>query len=619
MKMNLKIMMFAVLSAVCSCLFCSGTETNLIREAQNSRADHNYGRLGTMLVPHGSGFLLTVPKDGFDGVIDLPPVKVSALSKYKLKWKVSPTLNMSILVMMDFIMEDGTANGMSLVLTRLETFSSFIDLEKEILVPAKVRELRLKLFFSKIKFIPGTAIAYMTELKLLNCGPQKKLPELKEYYGKNLLPVSDFSTFEVGEKNLKALGMMPFSQKPFQAEVVERDGRKVLQVIRRKDEYLYVPWPSKSLPLYGNSYTLRCRIRGKGMARLVFWWNREVVNSVYYLSPTFDIPEKWTEYTVRVGCDIPTTTRGVFSIAPVAEYNELEISDIAFIPDAPSEGNGDNSVVKVPKAPVRELPSATALVGGSTENLLAGGKAENGNIWTPAAEIREIDKNSNDSVFFLNKKATQVFSEPIAIDTAKKYRLSGRFKSGLTPGVTCFGLVMLDASKRAIQGSFINIVPGSETVLTEPVSKGDNTLKIKDGSQWLKRRSVRSVVAFDAKPDISDVPNRNISPMILRVKKDKEGTSCIVTLSQPLSRSYPAGTEVRQHQYGAFTYGAMSYSTIGDKWENRSMEISGLSSGGMPAANFWPGTKFVKIVVFADAARKGAELFFDDIVFKEIN
>ena len=235
-------------------------------------------------------------------------------------------------------------------------------------------------------------------------------------------------------------------------------------------------------------------------------------------------------------------------------------------------------------------------------------------------KVVEPGRRPGEKTFSLAAPAMRVLSQAVPVNPSRRYRLSGWLRSGAADNlsISCFGLVMQDARGRNILKSNVDAVPRSDTALLQTAKKGAMELTIKDGANWEKRRSVRTMVAFNVKPEFADLPNFELSPIVTRVRKAGDGASCIVTLSKPLEKEYPAETPVRQHRYGEFFYGGIAYSRVPAQWTRFTAEIGGMAVPGAPAGKFWANTKAVRVMLMSDAARKGAELQFSDIIFEEV-
>ena len=143
----------------------------------------------------------------------------------------------------------------------------------------------------------------------------------------------------------------------------------------------------------------------------------------------------------------------------------------------------------------------------------------------------------------LNKK--------IKINPCKKYQVSVKIKQfGENPALVYIGFIPYTAKGIFIAPEHVTTIENSSTTLTAAAAKGDKTLTVKDASKWGNGKYYH--VAFNAKEDMSDIPNFDISRMIAKIQKKDNGY--LVTLTQPLTKAYPAGTVVRQHRSGRTYY-----------------------------------------------------------------
>ena len=200
---------------------------------------------------------------------------------------------------------------------------------------------------------------------------------------------------------------------------------------------------------------------------------------------------------------------------------------------------------------------------------------------------------------FLFKGATAYVSpQTFVLDPAKKYELSGEFcqKSG-KPVSILFGFIPQDAKGANITSGSVLVAPHSIIATAAAAKKGDKVIKVKDASKWSGGKRA-SYVAFGAKKDFSDLPNRDISAVAAPGIKQNNGV-WEITLKAPLKKDVAAGTLVRQHfPGGAFIY-TISIPKLDNKWVARKGIISGMAKYGIPGNKLWPGTKKVKLLVYA--------------------
>lgn len=188
-------------------------------------------------------------------------------------------------------------------------------------------------------------------------------------------------------------------------------------------------------------------------------------------------------------------------------------------------------------------------------------------------------------------------TEMIKVDPAKTITLSGDFRCPV-PGKKVriyLAFSPADAKKDAITAYHVNIVPGTDTVLTAPVKSGDTTLLVKDGSKF----RAGTKVVFNTKEDYSDLPNKEVSHgSFLKGEKLSDG-SWKITLSLKMHKDYPAGTKVRLHANGGYQYASI-FDLSDTKWKSVKGIVKGMVKTGMGGRMWTPGTAFANIVIFTN-------------------
>ena len=207
-------------------------------------------------------------------------------------------------------------------------------------------------------------------------------------------------------------------------------------------------------------------------------------------------------------------------------------------------------------------------------------------------------------------------SELIPVDTSKKYKLSGWFKS--PDDKSCdlfFGLIPFDADKNQIQDKYVNAVGGSDTELAEACKEGDSVITVKDASKWVVSDKF-NYVSFDTDNSgaYKDIPNSKLTSSI--VKTEQNGNVWKVTLEKPCGHAYPANTPIRLQRSGStYMYLVISRNLSSPEWKEYSAEVKGEAKTGTPAKQFWTKTKYAKVVV---RALDGGMICFDDLSFEPV-
>ncbi|MCX6985252.1 MAG: hypothetical protein NT118_10960 [Lentisphaerae bacterium] len=249
------------------------------------------------------------------------------------------------------------------------------------------------------------------------------------------------------------------------------------------------------------------------------------------------------------------------------------------------------------------------------QNLIKNGDAEsNLENWSPdAVQIVTENPQSGKSCF---KNITQeaTASNIIPVDGTKTYKYSGWFKSADDKtAILYLGLLPLDANKVQINSPEINLIEGTETELAEDCKAEDTVLKAKDASKW-KLSDKTDRVAFNILPDYKDLPNKNLSPVVN--KTENKNNVWELTLDKPCGRAYPAGTKIRQHKDSwTYIYPAVNESFRSAEWMELTGEIKGMATSGAVGKQFWPGTKYVKIIILTLTG--SGKIYFDDLKLEE--
>ena len=253
----------------------------------------------------------------------------------------------------------------------------------------------------------------------------------------------------------------------------------------------------------------------------------------------------------------------------------------------------------------------------NAQNLLKNGDAESElDNWTKG-QVQALTENPHSGKScFKTLSSSIASSELIPVDTTKTYKISGCFKSADDKKTNLYlGLMPLDADKKHIQCFFVNASAGSESELAEPCKAEDSVLKVKDASKWtVKDKYNRVAFETDNSGAYKDLPNSKISSSIVKV--EQKGTAWEVTLEKPCGKAYPANCPVRIQRDGAtFMYPVVNLNFQSPEWKEFSGQVKGLAKSGTSGLQFWPGTKYVKVIILA---LNGGMFYFDDVKFEEV-
>ncbi len=186
----------------------------------------------------------------------------------------------------------------------------------------------------------------------------------------------------------------------------------------------------------------------------------------------------------------------------------------------------------------------------------------------------------------------RIMSENIPVDPAKNWEFTADIQ-GDSDRLDIF-LYQYDQKERRIGPFHLNAVKGTETPLTIPAEQGGQSFIVADASKW-DVPAQGNIVVFDAKADLSDLPNFQIEYYVSKVTRQENGF--LVEMNRPLSRSYAAGTLVRLHQDG----GHLGWSlTLPAQKEFRQL-IEAAVEDAAPPNHMWKGAAFVRLAVNTDS------------------
>ncbi len=250
------------------------------------------------------------------------------------------------------------------------------------------------------------------------------------------------------------------------------------------------------------------------------------------------------------------------------------------------------------------------------ENLVVNGDASKGMENWSENQVLLIDEEGNS--FFQSVAPGVLCSQIIEVDPAAHYNMSARFKAvDKNKGAqVLFAIRPLDADKKSIPAVCVTFLPDSNMILAAECKASDTVIKVKDASAVKLDKAHIAYVGFDAKADLSDLPNRNLSKGQIS-KIARNGDLWEITLKKPCGMNYPAGTAVRIHrESAAYMYPVKRIVLKDDAWHLVQGRTYGKAkNGGASSVYFWNGTKYIQLVIVP--GRNGM-VYFDDVVFEKI-
>jgi hypothetical protein len=252
------------------------------------------------------------------------------------------------------------------------------------------------------------------------------------------------------------------------------------------------------------------------------------------------------------------------------------------------------------------------------------GDAETGDTTNFNFDTVSSDAYTGDYSFSETSSSTVLSTDLIPIDENVGYKLSGWLKSTGAGGNSrvYFGFAPYDENKTAIMNYEVHVIGGTETTLYSDVQSSDSIVNIVDCTNWYTLSHARMAFNVDDSGSYSDLPNRDLSNQnIIRV--EDVGDHCEIEFGTTVGKSYSAGTKVRMHVSGSgYMYSAAENSYIPSSWtyyESNTLKGNLLSGAGY-STQFWPGTKFVKVLFLANYQQDSTyTLLADDINIRIID
>ena len=166
-------------------------------------------------------------------------------------------------------------------------------------------------------------------------------------------------------------------------------------------------------------------------------------------------------------------------------------------------------------------------------------------------------------------------------DAKKTYTFKGMYRQlpGSDSNIFRVGILPLDKDKKVIEYYTSHPNVATETVLVKDVAATDNFIIVKNGKKWNKL----NFVAYNTKPDLSDLPNKNIIKQVPKnIEQTAEGWK--ITFARPIGVAISAETGVRQHPQGG------------------RFRFAGNGTGGQVLSNMKfvtmdPGTKYFQVII----------------------
>lgn len=227
--------------------------------------------------------------------------------------------------------------------------------------------------------------------------------------------------------------------------------------------------------------------------------------------------------------------------------------------------------------------------------------------WKDAPIDEALSKAEGTRVFRISKNRAWVYSmEHIPVEPGKSYKISMDLRcadaSRVSPG-NYIGVCLLDAGNRFITRNHVFVVPDTATTVAADAPKGAREITVNGAIDPSAKLKIGVCLAFNAKQDLSDLPNRNLSGNITKVQT-KDGKT-VFTLARPLTAAVKAGTPVRCHMSAVGHNYCVPVRGLGAEWKTFTGKLSGADiTGTAPYGSIWPGTKTFRLVLVVNYSPK---------------
>ena len=222
-----------------------------------------------------------------------------------------------------------------------------------------------------------------------------------------------------------------------------------------------------------------------------------------------------------------------------------------------------------------------------------------------SAQVTELNKVTDwkgsgcilkDDALAFSGRWSYVSSIPlIKIDPAAQYIFEFEFKGPEKPSkplkITA-SVTSYDKNKKIIQPYHVLNVAGSEAKLSREAKIGDHELWLKDADAGKWSARPWASIAFNAKENYADLPNRDIVNRNIR-KIETSGNELKISLKTPMKKAYPAGTRVRQHIWSSDVI--VFTAPVNSNWTKKAGTVTGLLGvNPYEKGRFWRGAVYFR-------------------------
>ena len=248
--------------------------------------------------------------------------------------------------------------------------------------------------------------------------------------------------------------------------------------------------------------------------------------------------------------------------------------------------------------------------------FFGGEKRETRKLLEGNASIYQFDKHSGEASVLIKKGLSRTDKTAITMEPGQKYRLSLFMKRQKEDQPTKGFVVIKFFTENWRPITNHSVKPSSNvSTLTADAEKGGKSISV---SKWKWAEIYqhlsnnpdqvgRYAVVFNAKEDESDLPNWTHHQL---EKIEPEGRDAFrVTLKNPMTESYPSGTNVRVHEYQ--DYPTLGIRELPAEWTEYTMTLSEVGNSNHTV---WPGAHYAAIQIMT----RNGPLLWDDLRLEKV-
>ncbi len=217
----------------------------------------------------------------------------------------------------------------------------------------------------------------------------------------------------------------------------------------------------------------------------------------------------------------------------------------------------------------------------------------------------------------VEKSGTLRTKNAVHFNPTKSYKLTMKVRRAPGSQPSAFYAIFMPSTDDGRNIAMHNAcaIAKSEGELAAEAKAGDTVVKVKAVSPRHWSASGGRYICFNAKDDLSDLPNYQLSSKF--AKTVNVNGVIEVTLRSALQAAYPAGTKVRIHAGGSFIY-VVQVNKTPENWTEYSGVVKGINAN-WTNHNFPIGTASFHLGCMTNWGSKGTAVEFKDVKIEELD